>query len=239
MALTEPMGPTDWMASTEPMDNQAVPVRMELRVTMAPMAGMAPRAGMARPAASGEMAATAAKGKRAPQGGASLGLTRSSIMEQFPVRQAGRAALVETGARAASAEAVAQAASAGSGDKVALGVSVAQEVLATQAAREVMEGLAVLEEWAEPAASGHWVPQAATEAMEGSAARVAPGFLLQPHSRFSTLAQSVAALAVWQALVGLVEPLVQTAPMGPAAMEAQADLLARPAMAAMAELVML
>ena len=49
----------------------------------------------------------------------------------------------------------------------------------------------------------------------------------------------MAALAAWQVSVGLVEPLVQTAPMGPAAMEAQADLLARPAMAAMAELVML
>jgi hypothetical protein len=39
--------------------------------------------------------------------------------------------------------------------------------------------------------------------------------------------------------VGLVEPLEQTAPMGSAAMEAQADLPARPEMAEMAELVML
>ena len=120
-----------------------------------------------------------------------------------------------------------------------MGASAAQEVLATQAAREAMEGLAVLEALAESAASGHWEAQAATEGMEESAARVAPGFLLQPHSRFSTRAQSVAALAAWQVSVDLVEPLEQTAPMGPAAMEAQADLPAWPEMAAMAELVML
>ena len=64
------MVPMDWMATTESMDNPAIPVRMELRVAMAPMAGMVPQAGMARPEASGEMAAPGAKGKRAPRVGA-------------------------------------------------------------------------------------------------------------------------------------------------------------------------
>ena len=76
MVSTEPMVPPDWMAATEPMDNQAVPVRMEPRVPMAPMAEMAPRARMARPEALGEMAAPAAKGKQAPRVGASPGLKR-------------------------------------------------------------------------------------------------------------------------------------------------------------------
>jgi hypothetical protein len=116
---------------------------------------------------------------------------------------------------------------------------VSQSATQVMAATEATEVLGVLEALAESAASGHWEAQAATEAMEGLAAQVAPGFLPQPHSRFSTRAQSVAALAVWQVSVGLVEPSEQTAPMGLVAMEATGDLPAWPEMAAMAELVML
>ena len=130
-------------------------------------------------------------------------------------------------------------ASGGTEGKAGMGAWAAQEVLATQAATAAMEGLAALEDSAEMAASGHREPLAEMEAPAESAARVVPGFLLQPRSRFSIQAQSVAALAASQAWVGLAEPLEQTAPMGLVAREAMGDLPAWPEMAATAELAML